>query len=85
MKDLRDNALPITAIVAVLAFAMAATWTGAQWKLALDANTEAVRRLADQIAQTWTWEDHEQWAALLKTLNPALQMPPPVRRSSAGG
>lgn len=85
MKDLRDNALPITAIVAVLAFAMAATWTGAQWKLALDANTDAVRRLADQIAQTWTWEDHEQWAVMMQKLNPTLQMPPAIRRSATGG
>lgn len=76
MKDLRDNALPLTAIVAVLAFAIAATWTGAQWKMALDANTNAVQHLADRIANTWTVQDHERWAVLLKTLNPTLTLPP---------
>ena len=82
MRDLRENALPITAIVAVVAFAIAATWTGAQWKSALDANTEAIKKLAAQFDDTWTRVDHDNWAAMLFKLNPSLVLPPAERRRS---
>lgn len=80
MRDLRQNVLPLTAIIGVVACAIAATWTGAQWKLALDSNTQAIDRLVKQIGDTWSKDDHERWAELLQQLNPSLRLPPRIRR-----
>lgn len=78
MKDLRDNALPITAIAAVIGFSMWLAWTGREWKGALDRNTEAIQILGDQFKDTWTRRDHDQWVMLLHEMNPSLKLPPPL-------
>jgi len=80
MRDLRQTFLPLTAIIALVGAAVVAAWTGAQWKLALDRNTDAIAGLSEKIGDTWTKDEHDAWVEVMGALNPTLKLPPPSNR-----
>lgn len=77
MKDLRENFLPIGAVLALVIGAITMAWTGSKWETALNENTAAIKKLAEQLGETWTRTEHDRWADTLHALNPDLKMPPP--------
>ena len=88
------NGVPVTGIVrldpkqtwvsmatlsAIVAGLLAMAWTAAEWKHAVQRNTEAIQDLSvtvqNGMVDRWTARDMEGWSKNMKALNPDLKMP----------
>lgn len=67
--------LPVGVVVSVVLTVATAAWTGSQWKTALDANTNAIQKLSEQMTNVWMRRDMAEFATSLEQLNKDLRVP----------
>jgi uncharacterized BrkB/YihY/UPF0761 family membrane protein len=67
--------LPVGVVASVVLTVATAAWTGSQWKTALDANTNAIQKLSEQMTNVWMRRDMAEFATSLEQLNKDLRVP----------
>lgn len=67
--------LPVGVVVSVVLTVATAAWTGSQWKTSLDANTNAIQKLSEQMTNVWMRRDMAEFATSLEQLNKDLRVP----------
>jgi len=67
--------IPVGVVASVVLTVATAAWTGSQWKAALDANTNAIQKLSEQMTNVWMRRDMADFANSLEQLNKDLRVP----------